>query len=252
MAVARPRADSIHVFGTEAERPRGVAHGAAPLVGVDIADQRGVLDAVARIDISDDLIPPRGGEVEIDIRRGVAAVAEETLEQQIVRQRIDRGDAEDVSDDGVGGRAAALTADALAAGEAHDIPDDQEVVRQPDSLDDGQLVAELAHGAWGDGSVFFTQPGVRQRIQVTERRFTRWPSMGEAGCLRREGGCAVSGEVERDRRRAAAFGDFERGVQRHRQIGEQCRHLGRRLEAEFGRSLGRSLKRRQFGGQLAE
>ena len=90
---------------------------------------RGVLAAVALVDVRDHLVAAVGGEVEVDVGRRVGAIAEETLEQQVVRQRIDRRDAQQVGHQRVGRRAAALAADAAVARElAHDVPDDQEVV----------------------------------------------------------------------------------------------------------------------------
>ncbi len=68
---------------------------------------------------------------------------EEALEEQIVGDGIDGGDAEDVGDDGVGRRATAGAADSTLAGEAHDIPDAEEEGGQPHLLDDGELVRQL-------------------------------------------------------------------------------------------------------------
>jgi hypothetical protein len=186
-----------------------------------------VLDAIALIDISNHLVATGGGEVEVDVRRGVAAVAEEALEKQVVRQRVHRRDAEHVGDERVGRRAAALAADALAAGEAHEVPDDQEVVGQPDLIDDAQLVAELAQAVGRHRPVLGDQPGVRQRIQIAERGLAGRQAVGAVGGLRREGRRAAGGEVERDQVGAAAFGDGQRGARRLRQIGEERGQLDR-------------------------
>jgi len=50
---------------------------------------------------------------------------------------------------GVGRRASPLAADAILAGKAHDVPDDEEVVGQAGPLDHAQLVGQaLLHGRW--------------------------------------------------------------------------------------------------------
>jgi hypothetical protein len=78
--------------------------------------------------------------------------AEEALEEQVVRQRVDAGDAQQVGHEGVGRRPAPLAADALCPGKAHDVPHDQEVRRQPGLLDDVQFVRQLReHGGRKSG-----------------------------------------------------------------------------------------------------
>ena len=82
------------------------------LVGDHVADHRGVLAAVALVDVGDHLVAAVGGEVDVDVGHGVGAVAQEALEEQVVRQRIDRRDAQQVGHQRVGRRAAPLAADA--------------------------------------------------------------------------------------------------------------------------------------------
>src|SRR5207244_1223182 len=76
-------------------------------------------------------------------RRFGALLAQEALEQEVEPDRIDRGDAETVADGGVRGRAAPLAEDPLAPREAHDVPHDEEVAREPELRDERELVLDL-------------------------------------------------------------------------------------------------------------
>ncbi len=81
-----------------------------------------------RGDVVDDLAAPALAEVDVDVGQRDALGVEEALEDQVVLDRIDVGDAEAVGDEAAGGRAAARPdRDALLAGVADEVPDDQEV-----------------------------------------------------------------------------------------------------------------------------
>ena len=129
------------------QRPANVTDRAARLESHEGAGHGGVVAAVPLIDVLDDLLAAQGVEVDVDIGQAGALLGKKTLEDQIVRQRVDRGDLQQVGHQRVGGRAAALAADALRAGKTHDVPDDQEVVGQPQLADHGQLVVQRAAGA---------------------------------------------------------------------------------------------------------
>ena len=67
-------------------------------------------DAVATVllgHVVDDLVAPVHGEVDVDVGHGLAARVEETLEEQVVLDRVDVGDLEAIGDEGAGCRAAA-------------------------------------------------------------------------------------------------------------------------------------------------
>ena len=76
--------------------------------------------AVGLVDPLHDDLAPLVLEVDVDVRRLAPLLGDEALEQQVVALGIDGGDAQDVADRGIGGRAAALAEDVLAAGEADD------------------------------------------------------------------------------------------------------------------------------------
>ena len=75
------------------------------------------------------------------------ARVEEALEEQVVLERVDVGDAERVAHDGAGGRAAAGPhGDAVVLGELDVVPDDEEVGVEAHLADDAELEVEaLAH-----------------------------------------------------------------------------------------------------------
>src|SRR5436190_6157187 len=99
--------------------------------------------AIALVHVLDHALALAVGEVDVDVRRFGALLAEKALEQEVEPDRIDRGDAEAVADGGVGGRSASLTEDPFTPREAHDVPDDQEVSREPELRDERQLVSDL-------------------------------------------------------------------------------------------------------------
>src|SRR5210317_856247 len=128
----------------EAEHLAHLADRAPAAVGDDVGGHGGAARGEAAVDLLDDrLAALAAGEVEVDVRPGLAALAEEALEQELVADRVAGGDAERVADGGVGGGAAALDEDALLAGEVHDVPDDEEVAAEAELGDDAQLVVEL-------------------------------------------------------------------------------------------------------------
>ena len=93
--------------------------------GDDLGD---VLAAVLLRDVLDDLAAAALAEVDVDIGQRHALGVEEALEDQVVLDRIDVGDAQAVGDEAAGRRAAARAdRDALLARVADEVPDDQEV-----------------------------------------------------------------------------------------------------------------------------
>src|SRR6185436_8759305 len=117
----------VRLLDAEAEHARGVAHGALAAVGDLLADHRRVVAAVALVHVLDHALALAVREVDVDVRRFGALLAEEALEQEVEPDRIDGGDAEAVAHGGVGCGAASLAEDPLAPREAHDVPDDEEV-----------------------------------------------------------------------------------------------------------------------------
>ena len=95
-------------------------------------DLRDVLAAVLLGDVGDHLAAAPLAEVDVDIGQRHALGIEEALENQVVVQRIDVGDAQRPGGQAAGGRAAARAdRNALLARVADEIPDDHEVPGYP-------------------------------------------------------------------------------------------------------------------------
>src|SRR5580704_12419476 len=120
----------------------------------DLADRRaravadygggetGAVAAVFFVDVLDHLLAPLVLEIDIDVGRLVARGADEALEQHIDAGRVDRGDAEAVADDRIGGRAAPLTQDAAPPRKPHDVMNGQEIACIVEPLDQLELVLD--------------------------------------------------------------------------------------------------------------
>src|SRR5262249_21731279 len=131
------------LLDAEAEHTRGVAHGAAAAIGDLLAHHRGMLATVSLIDVLQHLLAFAMREVDVDVGRLGAFFAEEALEQQLELDGINRRDAQAIAHRGVGSGAASLAEHTFAPREAHDVPHDQEVAREPQLPDQRELVAKL-------------------------------------------------------------------------------------------------------------
>ena len=87
----------------------------------------GVVAPVGAIDPLDHLLAPLVLEIDVDVGRLLALGRDEALEQQVQPRRVDGGDVQRVADGRVGGAAAPLAEDRLAARIEHDVVDGQEV-----------------------------------------------------------------------------------------------------------------------------
>ena len=86
MARAENRSESVAsrlgLLDGEAEDARGVAHGAASAPGDLLADHRGVLATVLLVDVLEHVLALLVREVDVDVGRFLAILAQEALEQQ--------------------------------------------------------------------------------------------------------------------------------------------------------------------------
>ena len=96
--------------------------------------------AVARIDVLDDLLAALVLEIDVDVGRLAARFRDEALEQQIDLGRVHRRDAEAIADDGVRRRATPLAQDVERARIGDDVVNGQEVRREFEIVDEGQLL----------------------------------------------------------------------------------------------------------------
>ena len=193
----------------DAERLADVAHGGARAVADDVADHRGVIAAVDRVDVLDHFFAALVLDVEIDVGRLGALAREEALEQEAHADRIDRGDAEAEADGRVRGRAAALAHDVAPPAVRHDLVHRQEVARVVELLDHARARRRAARGR---------SAGCRRR-SATRRLRTR-ACAGTAAEVRAVGQAlgriAIAQLAERER---AARGDVERARDRAGLVG---------------------------------
>ena len=103
-------------------------------------DLRDAIVAVFLADVIDDFRPTVVAKIHVDIGRRDALGIQEALEKQIVAERIDVGDLQQVRHHAAG-RAAAARTDGypVAPGEMHEVPDDQEVADEARLLHDLQF-----------------------------------------------------------------------------------------------------------------
>ena len=85
-------------------------------------------------------------QIEIDVGPFAALFRKKALEQQIHADRIDSRDPEAVADGAVGGRSAPLHEDVVMAAEIDDVPDDEEVAGEIETLDEIELTRNLRAG----------------------------------------------------------------------------------------------------------
>ena len=162
--------DAIHERAREAERVANLADGGARPVRDEVAHHPRVLGPVGLVDVLDDLLPALGREVDVDVRIRRPAFVDEALEEQVVADRVDAGDAQDVGHDRVGRAAPALRRNAALTGEAHQVPADQEELGEAGLLDDRQLVGELPDDRRGHRVVAPTRAFVTEALEIRERR----------------------------------------------------------------------------------
>ncbi len=207
----------------QAERLSDVAQRSLGAVADDGGAERGAVAAIGVVDPLHHGLAPFVLEIDVDVRRLAPLLGNEALEQEVIAVWVDRGDAEDVADGAVGGRAAALAEDALAPGVTDDAVHRQEVGGIGEPFDEPELVLERRPHLVGQPfgvALDRAFPG-----ESLERLLWRHP--GRADLVR-----VLIGElVERE---AAAFGDLDGAGQCLRIPGEQPRHLLRRLQVAVG------------------
>ena len=153
------------------------AHGRAHLTdrhawpeGDDVGDHPGAVRAVFLVDVLQHLLAMVGGEIDVDVGRALVVLMQESLEEQVVRDGIDTRDAEQVGDDRVRRAAASLSGDAALAGESHDVPGDQEELREMRLLDDVELALQARRDGASHGVVLALHRLLTESVEHGERR----------------------------------------------------------------------------------
>src|SRR5207237_689446 len=160
---------AVDRFQAITERFRDLAACGARAVRDDVADHRGVPLAVLLVDVLDHVLAVVRRDIEIDVRHGAAVLGEEALEEEVVLDRVDLGDVEDVRDDRVGRGASPLRRDPVLLAEPDDVPVDEEELRQTAAVDHVELVRELLGDVAVDPRVFHLRALVAERLEERER-----------------------------------------------------------------------------------
>ena len=140
--------ETIDLARVDAERLPHFARRARAAIGDDVGRHRGAEPAVFLVNVlNHPLAAIAARQIEVDVGPLAAFLQKETLEQQIHADGIDGGDAQAVADGAVGRRAAALHEDVVVPAEIHDVPDDQEIAGEIETLDEIELARNLRAGA---------------------------------------------------------------------------------------------------------
>ena len=210
----------------DVHRPADVLDRRLGLERAEGADLRDVGVAVLVPDVVDDLVPALLAEVDVDVGRLGAVGVEEPFEQQVVLERADAAQLEQVAHQGAAGRAAGQRGDAPLAGVADEVPDDQEVRGEPHPVDDAQLVVEaLAHLGAGVVAV-----PVAQALPRRARGGSPRASCSSGGAERGE---AALAQAEALVMRLDHRGDPRRGGQGLLVAGHRRVHLLRAADVEL-------------------
>ena len=219
-----------HAPGVAQHRLRG--HGA---VGDDLADP---VAAVLARDVVDHLVAPVHAEVDVEVGHRHAFRVEEALEQQVVGQRVEVGDAQRPGHQRAGaGAAAGADRDAVLLRPVDEVGDDQEVAREAHLDDDVELGLQA-------GFVVFACLAGRQLCPFEApgqavARLAADPAVEGLVVRHREGRQVVGAQPQFE---VAAGGQREAVVERVRYVGEQRRHRVRRLQELLGAVVARAAR----------
>ena len=154
--------------------------------------------------VADHLLALVVGEVQVEVGHGDAAGVEEALEDQVVLERVDAGDARAVGDERAGARAAHVPPDVAAAGKVAQVGHDQEVDVEAHLVDDRAVRVLCAPAPSGSLALLAVEPRQPFLGQVAQ--------IGLVGEALRDGqvGQVVGGVLQVD---LAHLGDAQRVVE---------------------------------------
>ncbi|MGY3265119.1 hypothetical protein ACVWZN_001192 [Lysobacter sp. HA35] len=201
-------------------------------------DLRHAITPVLARDVVDDFVAAIHAEVDVEVGHRHAFGVEESLEQQVVRQGVEIGDAERPRDQRARtGTAARTDRNALLLTPVDEVRDDQEVTGEPHLDDDVELGFQARR-------VVLFRAAVRRRhfVEPLRQSFARTvtqPGFDRVVARHRECGQRVLAELHLD---VAAQRQRERVVDRVRHVGEDVDHFlagaQELLRAVFARTLG--------------
>src|SRR5205085_7562342 len=205
------------------QRFADLARGAAAAIRDDVRGHGSAVFAVTPVNFLDHALAPiAAGQIEIDVRPAFPAIAQEPLEDEIVADGIDRRNAEAITNRAVRRAAAALDHDVVFPAEIDDVPDDQEIAREPEPGDETEFFFQFSFHRGADGAVTLLRAekgdGAEKRIHVV--------AVGNG--KRRE---FVADVFERELEAIGETGRVFDGVE---SVGEERAHFGVALEMALG------------------
>ncbi len=205
-----------------------VAHDAARQEGAEGDDLRHPVGAVALAHIGDHLVAPVLAEVDVKVRHRHALGVEEALEQQSEAHRVEIGDGERPRGERTCARAPARSDwNAMRLRPFDEVGDDEEIAGELHLDDDVELEGEPA---------LIVPAGVAGREAVRlQPRPEAFASLAAQFLILVDRNAAGNGKARQDglarqRPKAAAHRNFDAGLRRLGEVGEQRRHLGAGLE----------------------
>jgi len=217
--------DAVHVGQGNAQHPTHVPDGGPGLHPVEGHDLGHPVGAILLAAVLDDLAAPLDAEIGVDIGKLGALGVQKTLEEQLVGQRVELGDAGQVGHQASRRRAPARShGDPLAARIADEVPDQKEVVGE--ALPDDHVQLGLQPG-------LVLRPGIGGPETLDEALSTQFAQkvLGRASA-----GDGETGQVDalQVHLQVAAFGHLQGVVDRLGHPVEGPKHLLARLEIELG------------------
>ena len=132
----------IELGEIESERATDIPHRAFRTVSDQCRRKCCAIAAVFPVDILHHVFASLVLEIDIDVRRLVALLADEALEQHLHARRVDFGDVERVANSRIGRRSASLAQDVFRARERDDVLHRQEIGLVPEFGNERQLVLD--------------------------------------------------------------------------------------------------------------
>ena len=118
----------LHQCGIKAQRLAHIPDGAAGAITNHGGGQGGPLTAVALVNVLNNLFTPFVLEIHIDVGGLIPVFGDEPFKQQFHIGRVHLGDAQAVTDRGIGCGSPALAKNALAPGKVDDVVDGEKIV----------------------------------------------------------------------------------------------------------------------------
>src|SRR3989338_4127343 len=149
------------------QRPSGVAHRRAGGHRAEGDYLRDMVLAVFVGDVFKHLVPAGVREIKVDIGHADALGVQKTLEKKVVFDGVDVGDAQNIGNDGAGGRTASRSYhDLVFFRPVHEILHDEKVRSKTHFFNDGKLVVKASAYILGYGIVALAGPFVAKRVQI--------------------------------------------------------------------------------------